>query len=273
MISRRAVLIGGVAGIGVAGVLGCSAPPAPSPPRPAPPVAVPSQVRRLQQQSAAVGGPVAMAIMTPTVPGPAPLPVCLVLHGRWSNAEGMVALGMPGFLDAVVAAGVRPFALVAVDGPDSYWISRQQGVDPQAMLRDELPGWLTAAGLASPPRAVLGISMGGFGGLVYARSQRLSAAALLSPALFRTWDDARRVDAFSGETAWAAADPLRRVAELPAGMALGVWCGGQDPFVTVSRRLADQARPAVASFESGGHNDAYWQQILPDVLRFVGGKL
>lgn len=283
MISRRTVLIGGVAGAavvgaGVAGVLGGVVQGGPPTPGPAgAPVAVPAPVRRFQQVSAAVGRPVNMVIMTPPGVDPAGLPVCLVLHGRWSNADGMAALGMPGFLAAATAAGVRPFAMAAVDGPDTYWITREPGVDPQAMLRDELPGWLTAAGLTGPPRAVLGISMGGFGGLVYARSDArsgaLSCAALLSPALFRTWNDARRVDAFAGESVWAGAEPLRHVAELPTALKLGVWCGGQDPFVGASRQLAEHARPAVASFENGGHNDAYWQRILPAVMSFVGGNL
>lgn len=105
--------------------------------------------------------------MTPIDANPAGLPACLVLHGRGNNAQGMVALGLPPFSDR-----------------------RRPGRDPT--YRDgcggELPGWLATLGLHGQPSAVLGISMGCFDALVYARGRTgtpLRAAALLNPALDR----------------------------------------------------------------------------------------
>lgn len=286
-INRRTVLVSGLAGVGVlgAGLLGVleGVLPGETVLRRAmgmvgedgavPAVAgVPVQVRRMA--SAARGTDVDVVTMVPTGVEPGLLPVCVVLHGRGSGAQGMVDLGLPSFLAAAIGAGVAPFALVAVDGGDSYWVARDRADDPQAMLRDELPGWLRSSGLTAPPAAALGISMGGFGALVYARDRGTSAptVAVLSPALFATWDDAAGRDGFADETSWAANEPLRHTDALPAGLALGIWCGREDPFVGAATELADRTRAAVAHFDHGEHTPGYWRRVLPDALRFVGAS-
>jgi hypothetical protein len=259
VISRRALLVGGgvgTAGLVAAGVveqtrlrrlLGWTGPDGAVPD--VPPVAV--SVTR--QKSAARGCYVDFVTMN-AAPG---LPVCVVLHGRDSSARGMVTLGLPQFL----AAAQAKFTVVAVDGGDSYWVARSAADDPQRMLTAELPGWLRAAGLGEP-RAVLGISMGCFGGLVYARQAGLRAA-VLSPALFRAWDDARTVNAFADEAQWASYEPLRH--PLPAR--LGVWCGYEDPFYDSAREVAAHAE--LAAFDHGEHTDGYWRRVLPDALRWL----
>jgi S-formylglutathione hydrolase FrmB len=222
---------------------------------------------------------VEVAVMAPPGADLARLPVCLALHGRGGQASDMVGMGLPSLLAAAVRDGIPPYALVAVDGnPDSYWVARTPGDDPQAMLLDELPGWLTGLGLTADrgtPRAVFGVSMGCFGALVYARRRQegLTAAATLSPALFLDWGQARARHAFSGEPAWAAAEPLRHLSELPAALRLGVWCGEQDPFAPAAHELARRAPVRVASFTPGGHNNGYYQTVLPAIVRFLGEQL
>ncbi|EWM12441.1 LigA protein [Kutzneria sp. 744] len=219
------------------------------------PAVKPVPVSVTRQRSAARGRDVDMVVMRPG------LPVCVLLHGRGNSARGMIDLGVPAFL----AAAQARFTVVAVDGGDSYCVSRTPSDDPQRMLREELPGWLQAAGLA-PPRAVLGISMGCFGGLVYARDAGLPAA-VLSPALFRSWDDARTVDAFADEAQWASYEPLRH----PLPKRLGVWCGEEDPFYDSARELVPHAE--VASFDHGEHTDGYWRRVLPEAIGYVGRVL
>ena len=216
---------------------------------------VPVSVTR--QRSVARGCDVDIVTMNP-VPG---APVCVVLHGRGNSARGMITLGLPSFL----AAARARFTVVAVDGGDSYWVPRTPADDPQAMLGTELPSWLRSAGLGEP-RAVLGISMGCFGGLVYAR-QRGMPAAVLSPALFRSWDDASTVAAFAGEAQWASFEPLRH----PLPGRLGVWCGEEDPFYDSARELAPHAE--VAAFDHGEHTDGYWRRVLPDAIGYLGRVL
>ncbi|WP_211762238.1 alpha/beta hydrolase [Kutzneria sp. CA-103260] len=263
MISRRALLVGG--GVGTAGlavgavvertrlrrILGWTGPDGVVPSVPPDPVSV------TRRQSSARGCSVDVVTMN----GTAGFPVCVVLHGRGNTARGMITLGLPQFL----AAAKARFTMVAVDGGDSYWVPRTPSDDPQRMLREELPGWLRDLGLGEA-RAVLGISMGGFGGLVYARAAGLPAA-VLSPALFRSWDDAATVGAFASEAQWSSYEPLRH----SPPSRLGVWCGEEDPFCDAARELAPHAE--VAAFDHGEHTDGYWRRVLPDAIGYLGKVL
>ncbi|MFC7180436.1 alpha/beta hydrolase [Kitasatospora paranensis] len=237
------------------------------------PRVAPGPVRSEQVASAARGRPVGLSVVSP--PGtadPAALPVCLALHGRGGSAQGMLDLGLPQFLAAATARGVRPFHLVAVDGGEAtYWHRRTPGDDPMAMLLDEVPGWLRARGLAAPS-GVLGISMGGSGALQYARARSggLAAVALLSPALFASWPDARTVDGYQDEADWRAHEPLLHL-DQPLTRRLAVWCGTEDPFCPAARRLADRA--AETHFPRGAHTDGFWRRVLPDATAFLGDAL
>jgi S-formylglutathione hydrolase FrmB len=244
------------------------------------PDVAPGVVRVEQVRSAARSREVTMVTMLP--PGTAAntnLPVCVMLHGRGNDARGMVTLGTPQFLAAAVKGGVPPFAVVAVDGGDAtYWHQRSpgDGDDPQAMLRQELPGWLHARGLPTP-RAVLGISMGGSGALQYAgartRSGRnLDAVALLSPAVFRTWAEARTTDGYADEADWQAHEPTLALDRMRVG-ALGVWCGQEDPFCPAAREVARRAGAREAHFPDGEHTDGFWRRVMPEAVSLLGHAL
>ena len=198
------------------------------------------------------------------------LPVCLALHGRDQGASQFLDLGVPEMLTSVVNyQGTPPFAVVAVDGGDSYWVRRDEEDDPQAMLSDEIPTWLEQRGLATTPFAVLGISMGAYGALNYGANNSDPAVAAVSPALFLDWAEASERDVFANEQQWAATDPLHQLNSF-AGVPLGVWCGESDPFIDATRRLVDAAKPVVSEIEPGDHDEAYWRKVLPDALKFVG---
>jgi S-formylglutathione hydrolase FrmB len=201
------------------------------------------------------------------------LPVCLALHGRGEGAGMFVDLGVPEMLSSAVNyQGTPPFAVVAVDGGDSYWVSPGGDDDPQAMLADELPEWLGERGLATNPFAVLGISMGGYGAFNYAVNLSDPALAAISPALFLSWPEAKARDVFTDEKQWDDTDPLRHLDAL-TGVPMGVWCGEADPFIDATRELVDRAKPAVADIRPGDHDEVYWRKVLPDALKFVGKRL
>jgi len=201
------------------------------------------------------------------------LPVCIALHGRGETAEMFVDLGVPDVLTSLVNyQGVPPFAVVAVNGGDSYWIARDAEDDPQRMLTEEVPAWLAERGLAPNPFGVLGISMGGYGALNYAAGLLNPLVAVLSPALFLTWPEADARDVFADEQQWRDTDPLQNLADINSST-LGVWCGESDPFVDGARQLIERAAPAVAEVEPGDHDADYWRKVLPDALRFVGGRI
>ncbi len=272
-VSRRAVLAGGAAVL----LSACSAggptpvvgPPAASPPPEPTPLTQPVTVQRMR--SAARRADVDLVLITPSGIPTTGLPVCLVLHGRGANARTMIGLGLPDLLSEAVHAGMQPFALAAVDG-DHYWVDVGNGDDPQKMLNDEMPGWLAQRNLR-PASAVLGISMGGFGALRYARAHReLGAVATASAALFTSWPDARSRKVFSDEDQWKAEEPLLHTGELRAA-GTGIWCGDGDPFLTADKRLIKALAPEVSHISPGAHNDAYWRGVLPDILKFVSERV
>ena len=209
------------------------------------------------------------------------LPVCLMLHGRFGDARKSAG-GLPTWLtDSVAARRIPPYAFLAVDGgANSYW-HRWPGDDPMSMLLDEVPGGLAERDLGGEdgqPFAVSGISMGGFGALVYTRRRRehgnpVKATAVVSPALITNWPEMNKRRAFANEAAWAAIDPLRHVRSL-GSVPLGVWCGTGDRFIVGTRKFVAKARPEYASIASpGGHNSRYYRKALPELVDFVGRKL
>ncbi|OKJ03001.1 hypothetical protein AMK19_28260 [Kitasatospora sp. CB01950] len=232
----------------------------------------PGKVRIETEHSRARSRDLQIVVMDPPGADRAELPVCLALHGRGSGATSFVDLGLPQFLAAAVADGVPPFRVVAVDGGDGYWHARSPADDPMAMLTDELPGWLAARRLPEPSR-VLGISMGGSGALQYARAHRgrLSALALLSPALFRSWGDARTVDAYVDQADWRAHEPLQHLGEIGEFERFGVWCGTEDPFCPAARRLTG-TRGVQVHFPRGEHTGGFWRRVMPDAVALLGAR-
>ncbi|OLF05404.1 alpha/beta hydrolase, partial [Actinophytocola xanthii] len=280
--SRRDVLLGAV-GLGLAAA-GCASEQADDPARTvrsssasgtlsaASASALPRPVTIERVRSMARRTEIELIVIRPEGAEP-DLPVCLALHGRGENARMFLDLGLPDMLSSLVnSQGGSPFAVVAVDGGDSYWVARQPEDDPQLMLTDDMPKWLGERGLATNPFAVLGISMGGYGALNYAANPNKPVAAAISPALFLSWSEAANRDAFANEQRWRDTDPLQNV---PAytGVPVGLWCGESDPFVDGARDLAEKLRPPIAEIEPGGHDATYWRKVLPRALRFVGQHL
>ncbi|TDD43954.1 alpha/beta hydrolase [Saccharopolyspora elongata] len=276
MLGRRSVLASGVAGLAALSI-GLTAD---LDTRPAVQYMDESNVLVEQVHSQARNCPVHLVTMFPKGVAREGLPVCLMLHGRFGDARKSAG-GLPTWLsDAVAARRIPPFAFLAVDGGgNSYW-HRWPGDDPMSMLLDEVPRWLAERRLGGPsgqPFAAAGISMGGFGALLYARRRLeqgnpLSAAAVVSPALITSWREMSKRRAFANEAEWAAMDPLRHIDEL-GDVPLGVWCGTEDRFIEGTRRFIRAARPEYASTTPGGHNSRYYRKALPEVVDFVGGQL
>ncbi len=230
-------------------------------------------VRTGTVRSAARGRDVRLVVFDPPGEHGDDLPVCLALHGRDGDAATFTRLGTAQLLAAAVASGTPPFRVVAVDGgAATYWHARTPGDDPMAMLTAELPRWLADRAMPGPTRA-LGISMGGSGVLQYARARpgELAAVALLSPALFRSWADARTVDAYRDEADWRGHEPLLHLDAVAAVGRTALWCGTEDPFCPAARRLA--AAPGVrTSFPRGEHTDGFWRRVLPDAMAALGAR-
>ncbi|GAA2143492.1 alpha/beta hydrolase [Actinomadura napierensis] len=296
MISRRALLIGGLGGLGAFAAAGgtgyalvendvlpgrvrldralgrCGDVPA------AP--AASTAVRRLTWHSAHrrtdVTATVVLPAATRSLRG---LPVAVALHGSGgTGASAVRSLALDHYLpDAVAHGGVPPFAIAAVDGgPDSYWHPRADGDDPLGMIVDELLPRLGKEGAETARIGAIGWSMGGYGALVLARrlgAGRTAAVVASSPALFASYEDAHGTNArsFDGAADFARNDVSTALDALK-GVPVRVDCGTSDPFAPMARKLRDRIRPE-GSMGGGCHDGAFWRPRLPAQLAFLGHHL
>ncbi|WNV83266.1 alpha/beta hydrolase-fold protein [Umezawaea sp. Da 62-37] len=238
-------------------------------------------VRVERVHSAARGQDVDLLTILPPGATPKNLPMSILLHGLHGNARYAAVGGMVEvFTSAVVRGAVPPFGFVAVDGGDNYWHENIPGDDPMAMLLEEVPRWLAERGLGGAdglPFACTGVSMGGFGALLYARRRAerrrpLQAVATIAPGLLTSWPEMAKRKAFANADQWASLDPLKHLPEL-GDTPVGVWIGDQDRFIVGTRQFIKAKHPAVGSIGPGGHDDRFFRRAVPDVIRFVGKRV
>jgi predicted esterase len=185
------------------------------------------------------------------------LPVVVVLHGSSAAAAQLRGFGLGRFVTAAVEAGAPPFVLAGTDDGPAGWV-RSGDVDPQRMLREELPRWLAERGFASERRALWGWSRGAYGALRFAVEEPgwARAVALFSPAL-------------------GPGDPVLDDLDVLATIPWGLWCGEWDPFRDGADALAAAAPvapdPSVAG--DGGHTRAYWNDHTLDVFDWLARRL
>ncbi|MQA08888.1 MAG: alpha/beta hydrolase [Pseudonocardiaceae bacterium] len=228
--------------------------------------------------SAARGRRVDLVSILPSRKPSAELPVVLLLHGLHGRARSAAPAGLAGRLVTEVSRGaLPPFAFVAVDGGDSYWHEHYKGDDPLGMLLNEVPRWLRQRRMGGPdgqPFACAGVSMGGFGALVYGRRRwelgnPAGALVGISPALLTSWREMRKRNAFKDAADWASLDPLRHPTAT-GSTPVGVWCGNDDRFIEGVRRYVPKANPTVADIGPGKHGASYFRSTVPGVLSFLG---
>lgn len=167
------------------------------------------------------------------------LPVVVVLHGGSATAADFRGFGFGRFLTQAVRDGAAPFVLAGADGGVLRWEpDPSSDDDPQAMVVEEMPRWLSARGFDASHRALWGWSMGGYGSL------RLAEA-------YPDWPLA--VAAFS--PAILAGDPVDADADALAQVPLGIWCGTSDPFYDQVQRFtaALPHAPEIETYAEGAH--------------------
>jgi S-formylglutathione hydrolase FrmB len=194
----------------------------------------------------------------------------IALHGYDADAASVMALGVPDVLAKVVRAGVPPFAVVSVDGGNTYWHRRASGTDSGAMVLTELLPMLAAKGFDTSRVAFFGWSMGGYGALLLGArlgAARTAGICAVSPALWTSYlltDDG----AFDSSYDWANNTVFGR-SEL-ASIPIRVDCGTEDRFYAASRQFVAQlGKPAAGGFSAGGHDSAYWCSQLPAELTWL----
>ena len=182
------------------------------------------------------------------------LPWALVLHGYGMDRHQWVKDGeLPILLDNLIAQKkIPPMALLMVDGGKSFY----QGPTERFLMQDLLPN--TAQwGLSENPaqRALLGVSMGGFGAfnLAYHYPEQFATSVSLSGYF-----------AIGPQDQWQAA----KVAKIKQPL---LYCGQQDHTSLQSNQeleqlLKSQGLALPIHYAAGGHTWHYWQSIMPEAV-------
>jgi pimeloyl-ACP methyl ester carboxylesterase len=213
------------------------------------------------------------------VPG-SELPLAILLHGFGGNhASGFGDVSMATALAARHdGRALPPLALVSVDGGGLYW-NPHPGDDPMAMIVDELIPMCRRLGLGRPPRPIgaIGISMGGYGGLLLAEKhpRLISAVAAISPAVWTTYSQARSANAgaFASAADFASDDVITHASAL-TGVPVRIASGTDDPFHPGVVALAEaMPKSAVVEITAGCHDHAFFSSQQHQSLAFLGRHL
>jgi enterochelin esterase-like enzyme len=294
-LSRRAALrLGASAAAGAAGIWTFGAlidpeqvpadpspfgPAAPAGP-PAPPVAVPAPSVAAPAPwptkvsgsfvSAARGGMLTNYIVARPPGQIAPLRPVIALHGVRGSAKQVMSFGVEQVLADLVTAGRPPFAVVAVDGGDSYWHRRAGGEDAGSMVLNELIPMLSTMNMDITRVAFIGWSMGAYGAMLLGARlgpARTAGICAVSPALYQSYT-ASTLGAFDSYDDWTH----NTVFGLPAlsTIPLRIDCGNDDRFAPATHQFIAQLHtPPAGGFSPGGHDEAYWRQQLPSDLAWL----
>jgi enterochelin esterase-like enzyme len=208
------------------------------------------------------------------------LPLVVMLHGFGGDHEDALVGMSPAGAVALNVDGepLPPMALVTVDGGNGYW-TPHPGDDPMTMVVDELVPLCQRLGLGRPPQriAAMGISMGGYGALLFAEKfpSLFTAVAAISPAIWTSYGqaDAANPGAYASAASFDANDAVTHTATL-AGRPVRVAAGYDDPFFPGVQALA-RALPAGATtyFGGGCHTSPFFLQQEPLSLAFLGQHL
>ena len=194
----------------------------------------------------------------------------IALHGVDGDANQMLEAGVEDGLAQLVRQGKPGFAVVGVDGGNTYWHKRASGEDSGAMVLNELLPMLSSMGMDTSRVGFMGWSMGGYGALRLGAKlgpTRTAGICAISPALYASFAD-------SAPGAFDSYDDYvqNSVLNVPAlsQIPLRVDCGTFDRFYFATRQFVGQlTTPPATSFTLGGHDMGWWRLQLPGELTWM----
>jgi S-formylglutathione hydrolase FrmB len=208
------------------------------------------------------------------------LPLVVALHAYGgSHLRPLAGMSLAQAV-ALRSGGQRlaPMAIVSVDGGRGYWNPHPRD-NPMGMVIDELIPLCQRRGLGRPPQRIgtIGISMGGYGALLFAEKypRLFSAAAAISPAIWTSYAHARAANAgaYASAEAFAANDAVTHAGAL-RGVPVRVASGYDDPFYPGVQALARALPPgAVVDFGKGCHTGQFFDEQQPPSLAFLAQHL
>jgi enterochelin esterase-like enzyme len=207
------------------------------------------------------------------------LPLVVMLHGFGGNHGTTIGGLTPAqALALLTRPRVRPMALVTVDGGGGYWNPHPLD-DPMGMVVHELIPLCRKRGLgASPHRiGVMGISMGGYGALLFAEKypRLFRAVAAISPAIWTSYSQAQGVNrgAYASAADFSSDDVVTHAHAL-AGIPVRVASGDEDPFRPgVAALAAALPSGAVVEFSQGCHTNPFFLAQTQPSVEFLSRHL
>lgn len=196
----------------------------------------------------------------------------IALHGVDGDANQMLEAGVEDGLAQVVKKGMPGFAVVGVDGGNTYWHKRTNGNDSGAMVLEELLPLLSTMGFDTSRVGFMGWSMGGYGALHLGAKlgpARTAGICAISPALYTSFTGSAP-GAFDSYDDYVQNSVLNVpvLSQIP----LRVDCGTFDRFYLATRQFVNQLKkPPAGSFSLGGHDMVYWRTQLPGELAWMAG--
>ncbi len=230
-------------------------------------------------------------------------PITYLLHGYGDDDTGWLQFGeVNRYADKAIAEGTIPPMIIAMpDAGVSWYINNFDGsVKYEDFFIKEFMPYIEKTYRVKTEkryRGVAGLSMGGFGTLVYAlkHPELFAACAPLSAAI---WDDNDAIttpkDRYDQTFAvlygkglegkdrlnetWYSNNPLSIVAKKSAEELKKVkyWidCGDDDFLIngnmSLHKAMKDKAIPHEFRVRDGVHNWTYWRTGIVDALKFIG---
>jgi enterochelin esterase-like enzyme len=216
-------------------------------------------------------------------------PVAIFLHGTPGTPEGLVSLGIPERLDALIAAGTLPPLVAAFpagsDDPstDTEWgdSSLRRSERWETFVAEDVVRFLSKAYRVSrtrTARAIAGLSMGGYGAM---------NIALHHPSEFgvvESWSgyfNANTPAVFApGSRAWQANSPQAYVPSVAPALRrlrpqISFYVGTADRFFGENVRFARLlthlgVRHDFEAVRGAGHTSTLWRSGLDRELLFIG---
>jgi len=231
-------------------------------------------------------------------------PVVYLLHGYTDDESGWVQFGEVQLAAdrAIADREMPPMIIVMPDGGATFYINDAAGkVRYEDMFVRDLVPYIDRTYRTRPERefrGVAGLSMGGWGTLVYAlrHPDLFAAGAAFSAAVWsdddiaamrqKTWDDL--LGPLFGAAGLAGRDRLtshfRQVNPLDLAKSLPedslkkvryyIDCGDDDFLIkgncALHLLLADRKIPHEFRVRDGGHSWSYWRTGIVDGLKFIG---